>query len=56
LSEAGPKTIRRAHAFLPSAVIILFLVCIRRMVFVERDIETNGVLDVYRELGISIVA
>jgi aryl-alcohol dehydrogenase-like predicted oxidoreductase len=50
LSEAAPETIRRGHATHPlSAVQTEYSLW-------TRDVETNGVLDLCRELGIAFVA
>jgi aryl-alcohol dehydrogenase-like predicted oxidoreductase len=50
ISEAGPATIRRAHAVHP-----LTAVQTEYSLF-TRDVEVNGVLDTVRELGIGFVA
>ncbi len=50
LSEAAPETIRRAHATAPISVVQT------EYSLFERSPETNGVLDVCRELGIGFVA
>lgn len=50
ISEAAPDTIRRAHATHP-----LSAVQTEYSLF-SRDVETNGVLDTVRELGIGFVA
>ncbi|MRG54581.1 twin-arginine translocation signal domain-containing protein [Phyllobacterium sp. SYP-B3895] len=49
LSEPGAGTIRRAHAVQPVAAVQT------EYSFMERDVETNGVLDVCEELGIGFV-
>ena len=49
LSEPGAGTIRRAHAVQPIAAVQT------EYSFMERDVETNGVLDVCEELGIGFV-
>ena len=56
LSEVGPNTIRRANAVHPCAVSNNYQCVQEEWSLWSRDIETNGVLDVCRELGISIVA
>jgi aryl-alcohol dehydrogenase-like predicted oxidoreductase len=50
LSEAAPETIRRAHATHPIAALQT------EYSLWTRDVETNGVLDSVRELGIAFVA
>jgi aryl-alcohol dehydrogenase-like predicted oxidoreductase len=50
ISEAGPATIRRAHAVHP-----LTAVQTEYSLF-TRDVEVNGVLDTVRELGVGFVA
>lgn len=50
LSEAAPETIRRAHATAPISVVQT------EYSLFQREPETNGVLDVCRELGIGFVA
>jgi aryl-alcohol dehydrogenase-like predicted oxidoreductase len=50
LSEAAPDTIRRAHAVHPITALQT------EYSLWTRDIETNGVLDTVRELGIGFVA
>ncbi|HEU0301378.1 MAG TPA: aldo/keto reductase [Longimicrobium sp.] len=50
LSEAGPQTIRRAHAVHPIAALQT------EWSLWTRDVEENGVLDAVRELGIGFVA
>ncbi|MBX6359647.1 MAG: aldo/keto reductase [Acidobacterium ailaaui] len=50
LSEAGPKTIRRAHSVHPIAALQ------SEYSLWSRDIEENGVLATLRELGIGLVA
>jgi aryl-alcohol dehydrogenase-like predicted oxidoreductase len=50
LSEAAPETIRRAHATHPIAALET------EYSLWTRDVETNGVLDTVRELGITFVA
>lgn len=50
ISEAGADTIRRAHAVHPLAAVQ------SEYSLLTRDVETNGVLDVTRELGIGFVA
>lgn len=49
LSEAGAKTIRRAHAVFPVTAVQT------EYSFMERDVERNGVLAVCEELGIGFV-
>ena len=49
LSEAGPDTIRRAHAVQPVAAVQT------EYSLMERSVERNGVLDVCEELGIGFV-
>src|SRR5688572_16864824 len=49
LSEAGAKTIRRAHAVHPVAAVQT------EYSFMERDVESNGVLQTCEELGIGFV-
>lgn len=50
ISEAAPETIRRAHAVHPVTAVQ------SEYSLFTRDIETDGVLDVLRELGIGLVA
>jgi aryl-alcohol dehydrogenase-like predicted oxidoreductase len=50
ISEAGPGTIRRAHAVHPVAALQ------SEYSLWSRDVEVNGVLDTARELGIGFVA
>ncbi|WP_349263927.1 aldo/keto reductase [Longimicrobium sp.] len=50
LSEAAPETIRRAHAVHPIAALQT------EWSLWTRDVETDGVLDTVRELGIGFVA
>jgi aryl-alcohol dehydrogenase-like predicted oxidoreductase len=50
LSEAAPETIRRAHAVHPLTALQT------EYSLWTRDVETNGVLDTVRELGIGFVA
>ncbi len=50
LSEASPATLRRAHATHPVAVLQ------SEFSLWTRDVETDGVLDTVRELGIGFVA
>jgi len=50
LSEAGPETIRRAHATHPITALQT------EYSLWTRDVEENGVLDTVRELGIGFVA
>jgi aryl-alcohol dehydrogenase-like predicted oxidoreductase len=50
LSEASPETIRRAHAVHPITALQT------EWSLWSRDVETNGVLDTVRELGIGFVA
>jgi aryl-alcohol dehydrogenase-like predicted oxidoreductase len=50
LSEAGPKTIRRAHAVQPVTAIQ------NEYSLWTRDVETNGTLSTCEELGIGLVA
>lgn len=50
LSEASPETIRRAHAAFPITAVQ------SEYSLFERGVETNGVLDTVRELGIGFVA
>src|SRR3954468_23718997 len=50
LSEAGPETIRRAHATHPITALQT------EYSLWSRDVEENGVLDTVRELGIGFVA
>jgi len=50
LSEAAPETIRRAHRVHPIAALQT------EYSLWTRDVETDGVLDVTRELGIAFVA
>jgi aryl-alcohol dehydrogenase-like predicted oxidoreductase len=49
LSEAGPETIRRAHAVQPVAAVQT------EYSLMERSVERNGVLDTCEELGIGFV-
>jgi len=49
LSEAGPETIRRAHAVQPVTAVQT------EYSLMERSVERNGVLDVCEELGIGFV-
>lgn len=49
LSEASAKTIRRAHKILPITAVQT------EYSFLERDVETNGVLKTCEELGIGFV-
>lgn len=49
LSEASAKTIRRAHQILPITAVQT------EYSFLERDVETNGVLKICEELGIGFV-
>ena len=50
ISEAGPETIRRAHAVHPVAALQT------EYSLWSREVEINGVLDTARELGIGFVA
>jgi aryl-alcohol dehydrogenase-like predicted oxidoreductase len=50
ISEAAPATIRRAHATHPLAAVQT------EYSLWTRDVETNGVLDVCKELGIGFIA
>ena len=50
LSEAAPQTLRRAHATHPVAALQT------EYSLFTRDVETDGVLDTARELGIAFVA
>lgn len=50
ISEARPDTIRRAHATAPLSAVET------EYSLFARDVETNGVLDTARELGIGLVA
>jgi aryl-alcohol dehydrogenase-like predicted oxidoreductase len=50
LSEAAPETLRRAHATHPVAALQT------EYSLFTRDVETDGVLDTARELGIAFVA
>jgi aryl-alcohol dehydrogenase-like predicted oxidoreductase len=50
LSEAGPETIRRAHAVHPITALQ------SEWSLWTRDVETNGALETVRELGIGFVA
>jgi aryl-alcohol dehydrogenase-like predicted oxidoreductase len=50
ISEAGPETIRRAHAVHPVAALQ------SEYSLWSREVEVNGVLDTARELGIGFVA
>ena len=49
LSEAGPDTIRRAHAVQPVSAVQT------EYSLMERSVERNGVLDICAELGIGFV-
>lgn len=49
LSEASPATVRRAHAVLPVTALQ------NEYSLWTRGVETNGILDVCRELGIGLV-
>jgi aryl-alcohol dehydrogenase-like predicted oxidoreductase len=50
LSEAAPETLRRAHATYPVAALQT------EYSLFTRDVETDGVLDTARELGITFIA
>jgi aryl-alcohol dehydrogenase-like predicted oxidoreductase len=50
VSEAAPATIRRAHAIHPLAAVQT------EYSLWTRDVETNGVLDICKELGIGFIA